>query len=84
MITGARTGAVLALLMIVGTIFVVGCQNNSKPDPIRGNAVIRYFHDDRTDLCFAAMNSTGAGGYESTSITNVPCTDKVQAIIHGN
>jgi hypothetical protein len=70
--------ATLALLL-----FLVGCQANSKPEPITGADNLRYFHDERTDLCFAAMNSQ-VEGYQSTSITNVSCTDKVLAIIHGN
>lgn len=75
--------AALVLGLATAVIVTVGCQNNSKPAPITGADNLRYFHDERTGLCFAAMNSQ-IEGYASTSITNVPCTDKVLAIIHGN
>lgn len=67
---------VLAMLTVA---FMAGCQNNSMPDV--KPTEIRYFHDPRTDLCFAATNSQHEG-WMITSITNVPCTDKVLGIIH--
>jgi hypothetical protein len=73
----------LAVLLAIIFVPMVACQSNSKPDVIKGDKNIRYFHDSRTGLCFAAMNSY-VDGYAATSFTNVPCTDKVLAIINGN
>lgn len=70
-----------ALLLIVCALIFNGCQMNSLPDVVKPED-IRYFHDSRTDICFAATNSYH-DGYYSTTITYVPCTDKVQAIIQG-
>lgn len=75
--------SIASVLILVCALVLNGCQNNSKPEVITGSDNLRYFHDWRTDLCFAAMNSW-VENYQSTSITNVPCTDKVLAIIHGN
>jgi hypothetical protein len=69
----------LFTLVMAGCALLVGCQMNSLPDVVKSSD-IRYFHDERTDICFAATNSYHEG-YYSTTITYVPCTDKVRAII---
>lgn len=76
-----KTGCLSLLLVLM--ITWSACQWNRKPDVIKGDENIRYFHDSRTDLCFAAMNSQTGEFYSITSIANVPCTEKVQAIIQG-
>lgn len=78
-ISGMLAGwAVAGLIILAAT---VGCQSNSIPDVVKPTN-IRYFHDVRTDLCFAATNSQHEG-WMITSITYVPCTDAVVRIING-
>ncbi len=55
-------------------ILIQGCQINEKPEVegIKENLV--YFKDNKTGLCFAAVNSTNTKSMSnSTSITCVPC-----------
>jgi hypothetical protein len=57
------------------------CSSHSAPDPIKSSDII-YFKDARTQQCFAATNSLdGHSGWYTTSITYVPCTTAVEALI---
>lgn len=49
----------------------------------RANAIngVSYFQDARTGLCFAHITSHSERGYSITSISHVPCADKVLALI---
>jgi hypothetical protein len=56
------------------TILFTGCQLSEKPDvdDIKENLV--YFKDERTNLCFAAVNSRSSKSLsETSSIACVPC-----------
>jgi nitrous oxide reductase accessory protein NosL len=64
---------------IVATMMLAGCQMNSAPDPVKSNNIV-YFQDERTDICFAATNSYHDGTYQTT-LTYVPCTPKVLAMV---
>ena len=63
------------LLLLLGLMLLFACcepmQRNSAPtvDNITGKIV--YFREGR--LCFAALASKTYGGYNSVSITCVPC-----------
>lgn len=62
--------AVYTVLAVVLT----GCQfsGESNVKDIKENLV--YFKDEKTNLCFAAINSTNTSSLtETTSITCVPC-----------
>lgn len=62
------------LMIMILLVSLSGCQINEKPevDSIKENLV--YFKDDRTGLCFAAVNSTNTKSLSnSTSIACVPC-----------
>jgi hypothetical protein len=64
----------IVLMIMVLLVSLSGCQVNEKPEvnSIKENLV--YFKDDRTGLCFAAVNSTNTKSLSnSTSISCVPC-----------
>lgn len=42
---------------------------------------LNYFWDERTELCFASATFVTAYGVRVTTFTNVPCTDKVWAVM---
>ena len=66
-------GKIILMIMVL-LVSLSGCQVNEKPevDSIKENLV--YFMDDRTGLCFAAVNSTNTKSWSnSTSIACVPC-----------
>jgi hypothetical protein len=68
------------LPVLLGSSFILsGCQMNSAPDPVKSSNIV-YFQDERTEVCFAATNSYHDGMYQTT-ITYVPCTPKVLAMI---
>ena len=78
-----KTGCV-CLAFAIGMVLVInGCATlnsaPSKADLKEDNIV--YFKDSRTGVCYAALNSTGSGGYSSTTITYVPCTPEVEKLI---
>jgi hypothetical protein len=62
---------VLSGLVIAALLGLVACQNNTPADPVQSHN-ITYFQDERTHICFAAVNSL-VEGYNSTSIATVPC-----------
>ena len=73
--------ALLELLpFVLALIFLAGCTSNSAPDrsDLKSTNIV-YFKDDRTNVCYAAMNSLdGHSGWHTTSITYVPCTPEVE------
>jgi hypothetical protein len=61
---------VLILLLLATTS---GCQHNSIPNTRNLSDKIVYFKDERTGLCFAAINSATEKGSRITSFTTVDC-----------
>lgn len=61
---------------LAGLLLLAGCtQPQSTSDDNDGIAQnLSYFKDSKTGLCFAAVKSFGYGGYNTVSITNVPCS----------
>ena len=60
--------------IIIGVLFLFSCQLTwqTNVDSVKNDIV--YFKDERTGLCFAAINSSsGSSGREVVSITCVPC-----------
>lgn len=60
--------------MILVCLALTGCQLNGKPDAesIKDNLI--YFRDEKTGLCFAAVNSMSSKSLSnSSSIACVPC-----------
>ncbi len=68
-------------MFLVALLMVLGACQMETPLKITNafKADIRYFRDDRTDLCFAGVVRAVYGGYTMISITNVPCTPSVIA-----
>lgn len=42
---------------------------------------IRYSQDQRTKLCFASLSSMTYLSWNVVSVTNVPCTPEVEALV---
>jgi hypothetical protein len=61
---------VLILLLLAATS---GCQQNSIPNTTKLPDKIVYFKDERTGICFAAVNSSTEKGSRITSFTTVDC-----------
>lgn len=85
--TKKRKPLLLSLLtVLLGSVLTFeACQMNSKPEwkQLKTSDNIVYFYDHRTQLCFAALNSTSYVGFEITSITNVPCDHVPKMLIDG-
>lgn len=64
-----KTTILLAILLAFSS-----CQLNSKPDTDEIKDAIVYFKDQRTGLCFAAVNSVSANNLYGSSIACVPCS----------
>lgn len=65
--------AVLAAILLLAVV-LQSCQFNSTPEPDSIKENIVYFKDERSGLCFAAINSTNTQSLSnSSSITCVPC-----------
>lgn len=58
----------------------VSCQRTYKAKTENLSGKITYFKDKSSGLCFGAINSGSADGYEITSLTCVPC-DSVKHLI---
>lgn len=63
----------IVVLSMLSIVTMTSCQQTkqSNTDEIKKNLI--YFKDSNTNLCFGAINSFSAQGYEVTSITCVPC-----------
>ena len=63
----------LIVVSLLSIVTMTSCQQTkqSNPDEIKKNLI--YFQDSNTNLCFGAINSITAQGYEVTSVTCVPC-----------
>lgn len=63
----------IVVLSTLSILVMTSCQQTeqSNPDEIKKNLI--YFQDSNTNLCFGAINSITAQGYEVTSVTCVPC-----------
>jgi hypothetical protein len=61
----AADGSANAVVLPAGTV------------PLAADSTLHYFRDERTDLCFAFHR----GAQFAADITNVPCTDKVKALL---
>jgi PBP1b-binding outer membrane lipoprotein LpoB len=75
---------VVMLLIVAGAALVLdGCTSNSAPSQSDLKPEnLTYFKDSRTDVCYSAMSSLDAhSGWKTTTITYVPCTEKVEAAI---
>ncbi len=63
------------LKFILFPLVLLSCTNQqnkiTSKEQIDGKII--YFKDRRTEVCFAAINSTTYMNYETTSITCVPC-----------
>ena len=70
---------VVFLVIMILSFSMVSCERTKKEqiENIRCNIV--YIKDDRTDLCFAYFDPHLYG--TTTSITNVPCDEKVMSQI---
>lgn len=71
-----------SLLMFLCGIIVTSCNLTTSPSSTGAHenaSQITYTKDDRSGLCFGMLNSMHSG-YESTSITCVPC-DSVEKLI---
>jgi hypothetical protein len=62
--------AIGTVLMLVGCTDTVHVSESTKTDVLRDLAYVR---DSRTGLCFAVLQTQGYGGFQSASITNIPC-----------
>lgn len=72
----------ILIIFLCGIIFT-SCNMTSAPSSANAQnnvTKISYIKDSRTGLCFGMLNSTSYSGYETTSITCVPC-DSVKNIL---
>ena len=58
---------------ILIVILLISCQTNYSVETEKVQENLTYFKDEKTNLCFASINSSSYGGYSVTSITCVPC-----------
>ena len=68
---------VLILLLLAASS---GCQHNTIPNTNNLSNKIVYFKDERTGICFAAINSATEKGSRITSFTTVDC-EKVKDLL---
>lgn len=68
------------LLLLVSCVSCDQTQLKSPQKLSKAANTISFVRDRRTGLCFAMLGSMGYGGYISTSIASVPCSDKVLAL----
>lgn len=78
---------ILPVLLIICILYIIILAGCSEPSYIKTSEISRkkdnpsfkfnlyYFKDTRTELCFAWS------GLDSTTITNVPCNEKVLELI---
>lgn len=74
---GSVAGAVVA---VIGIGSMIACDTTDpvpKDRAVEAGRNLTYFRDERTGLCFAAVQSTSYYGYMVTSIANVPCEPRV-------
>lgn len=76
--------ALLTAAPLAALLYLAGCDARSvhiETDP--GNTT--YSRDKRTDLCFASLGRADGGSFsdkaDSFSMTNVPCTPAVLALV---
>lgn len=68
-------------LMVFASLFA--CDNvaesgRAETEEMKATFYIDYFKDPRTNLCFAGEVN---GSWNSTTITNVPCTSEVEKLV---
>ncbi len=72
---------------IAVSLLLIACDaSQSKPSPETvGEAAqnLRYFHDARTGLCFAAVSQLNGELIMQVQVTNVPCNSEVLKLIGG-
>lgn len=61
------------LMKLITIALLCSCQSNTKVDVSEISDELTYFRDEKTNLCFATINSQSSAGYFTTSITCVPC-----------
>lgn len=84
---GILYGAGVSILGWIALVCVlaacVGCNHTSSPNmTVDKKSDIVYFTDERTGVCFAAINSASADAYRITSIAAVECTPEVLALVN--
>lgn len=68
-----KTSKLIIILAVVSSALLSSCQWTGKPNTHKLERNIEYFKDERTGLCYAAVNSVQADGLANTSFTCVPC-----------
>ena len=69
------------IVILFFAMLISSCQMSQTSNTASIVSNLSYFRDSRTGLCFAAVNSMSSNGYTVTSITWVPATDSVLALI---
>ena len=76
-----------AAIVLLACFALIGCKPESR-ETVSDPSLITYSRDARTGLCFATLGrysvSTNGSGSESFSISNVPCTPAVMALLPAN
>lgn len=67
------------VVAIAAACLLTGCEVTSRPHTPDTDD-LRYFRDERTGLCFAALSSATHSGYRVVSITHVPCGASVDDV----
>lgn len=61
------------VFIVLSLIMLVSCQMSERTNVQRVGSNMSYFKDEKTGLCYAAINSRSTHGGSYTSITCVPC-----------
>lgn len=68
-------------------LLLIGCNEQTRKDFFPTNEeklnTIRYYKDDRTNLCFI-VNNVYSSPMNSEVFTSVPCTTEVEKLIQEN
>lgn len=81
---------VVVLLIIAAVVITANSEAQYYPVIQQGKFMngsehqsLNYFWDERTQLCFASATFEITGGERISMFSNVPCTEKVWAVMKG-
>lgn len=73
------------IVMLVAALVLISCdapQAKPEANTVKNIAAnLRYFHDERTGECFAAVTTIDDVAFNHVQITWVPCNPKVMELI---
>lgn len=69
--------------IILLSVCLLGC-SALNPSEEKQVTNLRYYKDDRTNLCFVHNSVTSSNGWTYDIFTHVPCTTEVEELIKKN